>query len=297
MAKLIGGIGTSHVPAIGAAVDHGKTQEPYWKPVFAGMQAAKDWIAQVKPDVCIIVYNDHASRFALDLMPTFALGVGETFAPHDEGYGPRPVPVVQGDPEFGWHLVEQLVLDEFDITVVSEMTVDHGLTVPLSVMYGQPVAWPCRVIPLCVNVIQYPQPTGVRCYKLGQAIRRAIDSYSRDIKVAIFGTGGLSHQLQGERAGLINRDYDQRWLDHFIAEPAEVANIGHAELLRETGSEGIECIMWLIMRGAMDERVKVMHRFYHVPASNTAYGLLVLENDLPIQEAIRSPLLVDARIL
>lgn len=278
MAKLVGGVGTSHVPAIGAAVDHGKTQEPYWKPVFDGMRAAKDWIAEARPDVCIIVYNDHASRFALDLIPTFALGVGAEFPPHDEGYGPRPVPVVKGDPEFGWHLVESLILEEFDITIVGDMTVDHGLTVPLSVMFGQPNEWPCKVVPLCVNVIQYPPPTGNRCFKLGQAIRRAIDSYDKDIKVAIVGTGGLSHQLQGERAGVINAEYDNKWLDRFVAEPAEVAKIGYTELLRETGSEGIECVMWLIMRGALDERVRVVHRFYHVPVSSTAYGLLVLEN-------------------
>ncbi|MGF7135846.1 protocatechuate 4,5-dioxygenase beta chain [Paraburkholderia sp. EB58] len=278
MAKLLGGVGTSHVPSIGAAVDHGKTQEPYWKPVFDGMQAAKKWIAQARPDVCVVVYNDHASCFALDLTPTFALGVGSEFQPHDEGYGPRPVPVVKGDPDFGWHLAESLILDEFDITIVSDMTVDHGLTVPLSVMFGQPDEWPCKVIPLCVNVVQYPQPTGNRCFNLGKAIRRAIESYDADIKVAIFGTGGLSHQLQGERAGVINAEYDNRWLDRFVAEPAELARIGHTELLRETGSEGIECIMWLIMRGALDEHVKVVHRFYHVPASNTAYGLLVLEN-------------------
>lgn len=278
MAKLVGGVGTSHVPAIGAAVDHDKTQEPYWKPVFDGMRAAKDWIAKARPDVCIIVYNDHASRFALDLTPTFALGVAAEFHPHDEGYGPRPVPVVKGDPEFGWHLVESLILEEFDITIVGDMTVDHGLTVPLSVMFGQPNEWPCKVVPLCVNVIQYPPPTGNRCFKLGQAIRRAIDSYDKDIKVAIVGTGGLSHQLQGERAGVINAEYDNKWLDRFVAEPAEVAKSGYTELLRETGSEGIECVMWLIMRGALDERVRVVHRFYHVPVSSTAYGLLVLEN-------------------
>ncbi|MGU7785084.1 class III extradiol dioxygenase subunit beta [Burkholderia sp. PU8-34] len=278
MAKLIGGVGTSHIPAIGAAVDKGLTQDPYWKPVFDGMDAARQWIADVKPDVCIIVYNDHASRFALDLIPTFAIGVGERFEPHDEGYGPRPVPVVEGDPDFGWHLAESLIQDEFDMTIAGEMTVDHGLTVPMSVMFGQPEAWPCKVIPLCVNVIQYPPPSGQRCYKLGQAIRRAVESYDKDIKVAIFGTGGLSHQLQGERAGVINAEYDNKWLDRFVDEPSEVAKIGHVELLRETGSEGIECVMWLVMRGALSESVSVVHRFYHVPASNTAYGLLVLED-------------------
>jgi len=278
MAKVVAGVGTSHVPAIGAAVGQGKTQEPYWKPVFEGMQALRDRLAEIRPDVCIIVYNDHASYFALDLIPTFALGVGSQFQPHDEGYGPRPVPVVKGDPQFGWHLAESLILDEFDLTLVNELTVDHGLTVPLSVAFGQPGEWPCRVIPLCVNVVQYPPPTGNRCLQLGRALRRAIDAYPEDIKVAIFGTGGLSHQLQGERAGLINASYDNVWLDQLISDPERVARISHLELLRETGSEGLECIMWLIMRGALDPHVQVAHRFYHVPVSNTAYGLLLLEN-------------------
>ncbi|WP_028602396.1 class III extradiol dioxygenase subunit beta [Ottowia thiooxydans] len=278
MAKVVGGVGTSHVPAIGAAVDGGRTGDPYWKPVFDGMQAARDWIAEVKPDVCIIVYNDHASCFSLNLTPTFALGVAESFQPHDEGYGPRPVPVVRGAPDLAWHLAEQLILSEFDITIVSEMTVDHGLTVPLSVLFGQPAEWPCRVIPLCVNVIQYPPPTGNRCLNLGKAIRSALESFPEELKVAVLGTGGLSHQLQGERAGLINVEFDNAWLDAFVDRPATVASMSHLEVLREAGSEGLECVMWLVMRGALNEDVDVHHRFYHVPASNTAYGLLVLED-------------------
>lgn len=279
MARLVGGIGTSHVPSIGAAIDHGKTREPYWKALFDGVEAARDWVAEAKPDVVIVVYNDHASRFGLDMTPTFALGMADAFAPHDEGYGPRPVPTCQGDPALAWHLAESLILnDEFDLTMIGEMTVDHGLTVPLSLMFGQPDAWPCRVIPLCVNVIQYPQPTAKRCFRLGRALRRAIDSYPPDIKVAIFGTGGMSHQLQGERAGLINAPYDKRWLDDMVSDPLSLARIEHEELLREAGSEGLEIIMWLIMRGALNEAVREIHRFYHVPASNTAYGLLVLED-------------------
>lgn len=279
MARLVGGVGTSHVPSIGAAVDHGKTQDPYWKPLFDGVKPAREWINAVKPDVVIVVYNDHASRFALDMTPTFAIGVADQFPPHDEGYGPRPVPICQGDPSLAWHLTESLVLkDEFDVAIVSEMSVDHGLTVPLSLMFGQPDQWPCRVIPVCVNVIQYPQPTALRCFKLGQALRRAIDSYGPDIKVAVLGTGGMSHQLQGERAGLINAPYDNRWLDGMVSDPLSLTRIGHTELLREAGSEGLEIIMWLIMRGALAETVRQVHRFYHVPASNTAYGLLVLED-------------------
>ena len=278
MGEVIGGVGTSHVPAIGAALDNGKTQDEYWKPLFDQFEPARQWIAEEKPDVCIIVYNDHASAFDLTSIATFVIGTCDTFMPADEGYGPRPVPEVKGDPELAWHLVESLVLDEFDITIVNDMTVDHGLTVPLSIMYNQPAEWPCQVIPLAVNVIQYPQPTGGRCYKLGQALRRAIESYDKDTKVAIFGTGGLSHQLQGERAGVVNREFDEQFLNDLASDPLKVTSIGHTEWLRETGSEGIEAIMWLVMRGALDEKVEEIYRFTHCPTSNTNYGMTILKN-------------------
>ncbi len=278
MAELIGGIGTSHVPAVGAAIDNGRQAEPYWAPYFEKIQPARQWIADQKPDVCIVVFNDHASAFSLDLIPTFALGVASSFPPADEGYGPRQVPTALGHPELAWHLAESLILDEFDMTIVNQMPIDHGCTVPLSVAFDQPEAWPCRIIPLCVNVIQYPAPTGRRCYQLGRAIRRAIDSWTGDERVVIFGTGGMSHQLQGERAGLVNLEFDQAFIDRLINDPAGQAEVPHVEYLREAGSEGIELVMWLIMRGALDEAVRVVHRMHHVPTSNTSNGLLVLEN-------------------
>ena len=278
MARITAGVATSHVPAIGAALDNGKAGEPYWQPVFAGYEASKAWIAEEKPDVIILVYNDHASAFSLELIPTFAIGCAEAFAPADEGWGPRPVPVVQGHPELAWHLAEKLILDEFDMTIVNQMDVDHGLTVPLSLMFGQPDAWPCKVIPLAVNVVQYPPPTGNRCLKLGQAIRRAVESFPEDLNVMVFGTGGMSHQLQGPRAGLINREFDNAFLDRLVDDPAGQAQVSHLHYVREAGSEGIELVMWLVMRGALDEKVRVLRRFYHVPASNTAVGHLILEN-------------------
>jgi len=278
VAELIGGVGTSHIPAVGVAIDKGRTEDPYWAPYFAKLPPVRDWIAGVRPDVCIVVYNDHANAFSLELIPTFALGLAERFGIADEGFGRRPVPEVMGDPQLAWHLAESLILDEFDLTLVNEMEVDHGLTVPLSVAFGQPDAWPCKVIPLAVNVVQYPPPTGNRCYRLGQAIRRAIDSYPGDDRVAIFGTGGLSHQLQAQRAGLINEEWDARFLDMLVDDPEAAARITHLEYLREAGSEGIELVMWLIMRGAMNPRVKEIYRATHVPTSNTHNGVLVLEN-------------------
>ncbi len=260
-------------------MDHGKTQEPYWKPLFDGYGPARQWMDTVKPDVAIIVYNDHASAFSLNLIPTFLIGVADKFEPADEGYGPRQVPTVQGDPALAWHLAESLILDEFDMTIANVIPIDHGLTVPLSIMCDQPEEWPCKVIPLCVNVIQYPPPTGKRCYALGQAIRRALDNYDEDINVVVFGTGGMSHQLQGERAGMINQEFDLNFLDKLTNDPRAAADISHAEYITESGSEGIEMVMWMIMRGAMDQKVKEVYRHYHVPASNTAAGLIILEND------------------
>ncbi len=278
MAKLSASVFTSHVPAIGAAIDNGKTGDDYWKPLFAGYEFAKRWVAEQKPDVVILVYNDHASAFDSNLVPTFALGTGAEFQPADEGWGPRPVPSVKGHPELASHIAQSVIQDEFDLTIFNTLDVDHGLTVPLSLMFGQPIEWPCKVIPLAVNVVLYPPPSGKRCYALGQAVRRAVDSFDEDINVQIWGTGGMSHQLQGPRAGLINKEFDSDFLDRLVIDPVGLSEVPHIDYMRLAGSEGIELVMWLVARGAMDKEVAEKHRFYHVPASNTAVGHLVLEN-------------------
>jgi protocatechuate 4,5-dioxygenase beta chain len=268
----------SHVPAIGAAIDNGRTAEPYWRPVFKGFEFSKRWLEDLKPDVAIVVYNDHASAFSLEIIPTFALGCAEAFPPADEGWGPRPVPVVKGHPDLAWHIAQSTILDEFDMTIVNKMEVDHGLTVPLNLMCGTPNDWPFPVIPLCVNVVQYPPPTGHRCYMLGKAIRKAVESFDQDLRVIVFGTGGMSHQLQGPRAGLTNKDFDISFLDRLTGDPVALTKIPPLEYLRESGSEGIEMVMWLVMRGALNDRVEEVHRFHHIPVSNTALGHIILEN-------------------
>jgi protocatechuate 4,5-dioxygenase beta chain len=278
MARVTAGVFTSHVPAIGAAMDLGRTEEPYWQPLFSGYEFSRRWIAANRPDVVVLVFNDHATAFSLDMIPTFAIGCAERFEPADEGWGPRKVPTVHGHPELAAHIAQSVILDEFDLTIINKMDVDHGLTVPMSLMFGQPEAWPCKVIPLAVNVVQYPPPTGHRCWRLGQAIRRAIDSFDGDLNVQVWGTGGMSHQLQGPRAGLINKAFDNRFLDRLPGDAAGLAQIPHIDYVREAGSEGIELVMWLIARGALDETVLETHRFYHVPASNTAVGHMILEN-------------------
>ena len=277
MARITAGIATSHVPAIGAAIDLGKTGEEYWAPVFAGYDFVRSWIGDNMPDVVILCYNDHASAMMLDIVPTFALGFAEEFEPADEGWGARPVPTVFGHTELAGHLAEQLVIDEFDLTIMNHMDVDHGLTVPLSLVFGKPEEWPCKVIPLAVNVTQFPTPSAERCWQLGAAIRDAVAAYPEDLKVQVWGTGGMSHQLQGPRAGLINPEFDVAFLDNLSDRTDDLRKITRLDFLREAGSEGIELIMWLIMRAALGDKVEELHRFYHVPASNTAVGHIVFK--------------------
>jgi protocatechuate 4,5-dioxygenase beta chain len=256
VARIIAGVGSSHVPAIGAAIDNKQTEEPYWKRVFSGFEKSKEWMANAKPDVAIVVFNDHASAFSVEIVPTFALGCAAEFPPADEGWGPRPVPVVQGHPELAAHIAQSVILDEFDLTIVNKMEVDHGLTVPMNLLFGSPKQWPCPVIPLAVNVVLYPE----------------------DLRVVIFGTGGMSHQISGPRAGLINSKFDKAFLDNLTKDPKKLTRIPHLEFMREAGAEGIEMVMWLIMRGALDDDIEEVYRFYTVPASNTAVGHIILEN-------------------
>jgi protocatechuate 4,5-dioxygenase, beta chain len=292
MAEIVGGVGTSHVPSIGAAIDASATTSEHWLPLLDGYEPARTWLREVAPDVAIVVYNDHANAFSMRMIPTFVLGVADEFPPADEGFGPRRVPSVVGHPDLAWHLAESLILDDFDLTIANELDVDHGLTVPLSILCGSHVApgsatdtqpaWPFPVIPLAVNVIQYPPPTGRRCLALGRAIRDAVASYPHDLRVVIVGTGGMSHQLQGERAGLINSEFDAAFLDRIVADPDGQAAMPHSEYIAVAGSEGVELVMWLVMRGALGGSVREVYRHYHVPASNTAAGLLLLA---PLSEA------------
>jgi len=278
MAKIIAGIGCSHVPAIGAAFDFGRTEEPYWKPLFDGYPAAQEWIRKHKPDVAIVVYNDHGSAISLETIPTFAIGTAAEFQPADEGWGPRKVPVVKGHEALAWHLTESLILDEFDMTIMNKLDVDHGLTVPLNITCGIVDEWPFAVIPIAVNVVMFPVPSGDRCWRMGESIRRAVESFPEDLKVVIFGTGGMSHQIHGERSGMINREFDTAFLDDLTKDPLRLRKLKHEQYVIESGAEGIEMVMWMVMRGALGDKVTEAYRHYHVPASNTAAGLIILEN-------------------
>ena len=278
MARIVGGVTTSHIPAIGNAIQDGKTEDPYWKRFFDGYEPVKAWLAEVDPDVAIVVYNDHGLNFFLDTVPTFAIGCADRYRNADEGWALPTLHSFDGDAQLSWHLAESLIEQEFDMTTCQEMLVDHGFVNPMALLWRHLPQWPVKAIPLAVNTVQHPIPSARRCYKLGQALGKAIESYPEDLKVVILGTGGLSHQLQGERAGIINVDYDLECMKHVIADPEWLANQTTAQIIENAGTEGVEVIMWLVMRGALGPQVDVVHKHYHVPISNTGAGVLVLEN-------------------
>lgn len=276
MAKIIGGITTSHIPAIGNAMAGKKENDPYWKRFFDGYEPVKAWLEEVKPDIAIIVYNDHGLNFFLNTVPTFALGCADEYHNDDEGWGLPTTASFKGDVEFSWHLAESLINQNFDLTTCQEMKVDHGCVVPMSLMWRHLPEWPCKLIPLAVNTVQHPLPSAQRCYDLGKALRKAIESYPEDTKVVIFGTGGLSHQLQGERAGIIDVEFDMECMDYIVNDPDKMAAISNSEIMERGGTEGIEVIMWMVMRGALAPNVNVLHKHYHAPISNTGAGVLLL---------------------
>lgn len=277
MAQLIGGIGTSHVPSIGVAYDQGRQDDPDWKPLFDAYNPVRDWLAETKPDVAIVVYNDHGGDFFFDKYPTFAIGAADQYGIADEGWGKRPLPAPHGDAPFSWHLVESLVYDEFDITVCQEMAVEHGFLVPMHLCFPHDPDWPVAVVPVAVNVIQHPLPTPQRCWRLGQGIRRAIDSCDRDLKVVIIGTGGMSHQLHGERFGHLNSEFDNDFLDKIEADPEALTRMTHQEIMEQAGAEAVELIMWLTMRGALGKSVERVHRNYYAPMT-TGMGLIAMQD-------------------
>jgi len=276
MATVVGGIACSHIPAIGNAISRRLQDDPYWKPFFEGYPPVREWLAHVQPDVAIVIYNDHGLNFFLDKMPTFAVGAAAEYTNADEGWGLKPVPPFPGYPELSWHLIESLVAEEFDLTTCQEMQVDHGFTVPMSLLWPKRPALRC--IPIAVNTVQHPLPSPARCYKFGRALGRAIASFPEPLKVVLLGTGGLSHQLDGQRAGHINREFDQLCMEKIVDDPAALTKYSIRDLVQLAGSQGTEFIHWLMMRGALSDRVKRLHSNYHIPISNTAAGLLLLEN-------------------
>lgn len=284
MASIVGGIATSHIPSIGNAIAKGLQDDPYWRPFFAGFGPVREWLSRARPDLVVVIYNDHGLNFFLDKMPTFAVGAAAGYSHADEGWGLPVSPPFRGDAEFSWHLIERLVADEFDVVSCQEMLVDHAFTVPMALLWpdtqgpGTQV-WPVKTVPIVINTVQHPLPSTKRCFAFGRAIGQAIASYPRDLRVLVLGTGGMSHQLEGTRAGFINKDFDLFCLEKIVNEPEILTRYSIHDLVERGGSQGVELLNWLAMRGALIGRVAQIHRNYHIPISNTATGLLVLENE------------------
>jgi protocatechuate 4,5-dioxygenase beta chain len=279
MARIIGGVGVTHVPAIGNAISKGLQQDPYWKPFFDGFPRVHKWLSDTRPDVAVVFYNDHGLAFFLATMPTFAVGTAGEYRNADEGWELpilRPFP---GDAALSWHIVEQLVADEFDVTICQEMPVDHAFTVPLALLWPGADNRPVRTIPIAINTVQHPLPSPARCFKLGQAVGRAIENYTQDLDVVVLGTGGLSHQLDGTRAGFINKDFDLYCMDKLVTDPMALTGYSTHEIVEKAGTQGVELLNWIAMRGALTGQVSKVHDNYHIPISNTASALLVLGND------------------
>lgn len=283
MARIIGGIATSHTPTIGFAFDGKKQDDPVWAPIFKGFEPVQQWLAEKKPDVLFFVYNDHVTSFFFDHYSAFTLGIDDSYAVADEGGGARSLPPIKGHPQLAQHIGTALMADEFDMSFFQKKSMDHGFFSPLSMLCPHEPDWPVSVVPLQVGVLQFPIPTALRCYKLGHSLRKAIESYPEDLSVVLVATGGLSHQVHGERAGFNNSQWDAQFMDLFEKDPQKLTEITHAEYAILGGFEGAEVIMWLIMRGAMSANVKKLHQSYYLP-SMTGIATVLFEN-----EAVEAP--------
>ena len=281
MAQIVGGIATTHVPAIGKAIANRKQNDPYWRPFFQGFDYVHYWLARTRPDVAIVFYNDHGLNFFLDKLPTFAVGAANEYRSEDEGWGIPVSRAVPGDAALSWHLINALAADEFDVTMCQDMLIDHAVTIPMQLIWPGPV-WPVKIVPVEINTVQHPLPSLARCLKLGRSIGRAVESYPQNLRVVMIATGGLSHQLDGERAGFINREFDTLCLDRIVGEPDTLARYSIHDLVEQSGSQGVEFLNWMAMRGALTGQVSELHRNYHIPISNTAAATVVYDNQMQL---------------
>ena len=278
MAKIVGCVTTTHVPSIGGAIAKHRENDPYWKPFFDGFKPVHEWLARVKPDVAVVIYNDHGLNFFLDKLPTFSVGAAAEYRHADEGWGIPVVAPFAGDLDLSWHLINTLVEKEFDITTCQEMLVDHAFTIPMSLLWPGGSSPPLRTVPVCINTVQFPITSAKRSYHLGEAIGAAIETWDSDARVVVLGTGGLSHQLDGERAGFMNKDFDLKFMKSLIDQPDWATQYSSTELVELVGSQGVELLMWLAARAALPGKVRKVHSNYHIPISNTASGLMAIES-------------------
>ena len=277
MARIVGGIGASHSPTIGYAKDTGKQDSPAWKPIFEGFDRIRAWVKDKRIDVLFMIYNDHVTSFFFDHYSAFALGIDDRYAAADEGGGPRDVAPARGHLGLSQHIALSMMADEFDLSVFQGKPVDHGILSPLSMLGDEQGPWAGQIVPLQVGVLQFPIPSAKRLWKLGKTLRKAIESYPEDLNVALMATGGLSHQVHGERAGFIDEAWDDEFLDLLEKNPEKLVQMRIAEFAAKGGMEGAEVVMWLIMRGALSGQVRRVHRQTYAP-SVTNIATLIFED-------------------
>jgi protocatechuate 4,5-dioxygenase, beta chain len=266
MAQIIGAIGVSHAPSMENVYDKGATvrESEEWQPLFGPLKQVGSWLEALNPDGLLVIYNDHMDHFFLNAYPTFALGVGEEYPIADEGHGARPFPPVKGMPDLSWHLLRSLIADEFDMTFSQQLEVDHGVISPLPMIdFAEGHGWSVPIIPLAVNVIIHPIPSIRRCWKLGQALRRGIESFPADSRIVIVGTGGLSHQLTGPQFGRVTADWDQQFMKLLAEEPEKLLDYTYEDFIKLGGTESVEIVHWIMMRAALPRDARPFLQAYY----------------------------------
>jgi hypothetical protein len=276
MAEIVGGMGISHTPSMGIEYDKGLANgfAPNWKLWLDGTRPMKQWLRDLAPDQIVVVYNDHLNQFSFEAYPTFAIGVAPEFPQADEGWGPRPLPNLQGDVDFGWSVTNWLVHNEFDMTVCQQLEVDHGVYSWFPCVFDAP--WPAPVLPIAVNMLRTPLPTSRRLWKLGAALRQAIEAYPGDARVLVVATGGMSHQIVGQRFGMANEELDRFFLARLGSRAEELVAIPREELMRLGGTEAAELSLWFAMRGALSKAPREVYSYYPFP-KGTGCGVIAFE--------------------
>ncbi len=272
MARVVAGIGCSHAPSIAHAYDHRLTEDPPWRPLFSAFARARQWLLEQKPDALVVIYNDHVDQYFFDAWPTFTIGVAEEYQIADEGWGPRAFPPVPGHDALARHLAARLIEDGFDLAASQRMVLDHGFLSPMPLLDQVGHEWKIPVVPMTINVVQPPLPTPKRCWALGEALARAISDFPEDLRVAVVGTGGLSHQLTGPTFGLIYPEWDRKFLQLLEETPQELTSYSIADFARLGGEHSIEVVQWIAMRAALPSDAKTDLRFYY-PYGLMGYGI------------------------
>ncbi|HVA41327.1 MAG TPA: hypothetical protein VNF49_11730 [Candidatus Binataceae bacterium] len=271
MATIVAGLGCSHAPSIAHAYDAGVTREPGWKPLFDAFARARRWLGERRPDALVVIYNDHVDNFFFDTWPAFAMGVAGEYQIADEGWGPRRFAPVPGHHALARHLAARLLESGIDLAIARRMELDHGFLSPMPLIDFEQ-GWRAPVVPLTINVVLEPLPTPARCWALGEALGAAVASYPGDLRVAVIGTGGLSHQLAGPDFGKVFPRWDLEFMELLERAPQSLKDYTMADLARRGGEHSIEVVQWMAMRAALPADSRMELKYYY-PFGLMGYGI------------------------